>query len=306
MKKVIHRIYDLFLEKISQRRSSHPIYILPTFDGLKVVALNFILLAIGLTYANNYVLLFNFILFCLLLASMFYTHFNLQGVRFVSLKSSELYAQTTSSMEFIFQCQAKGTHYFLKPFIKINGFTCETTEFNISENTMSVQIKLTPHKRGSYTLKSVGLETRFPFNFFSCFTFFSTDISLIVFPEKKSVFPIKISPHPLVNINNEPDVTHRSYRIGDNLKRVDWKKVAQLNRWYTKEDLGEIDVPVILENDIDFPIEDSLSSICAEIQKLRTQGTMFGLVLNGKLKCQPSTGPVHVTKCLKELALHGP
>ena len=305
MNKFFNYLYHFFLDKISNRKRVHPIYILPTTDGIKVITLNLILLAIGLTYANNYILLFNFILFCLLLASMFYTHFNLQGVKFHSFKTSELYANSTTALEFIFQRQTNNTHYFLKPIIKTKGLSFDTSSFNISTNTLSVQLKVTPKKRGVFKVESIGLETRFPFNFFTCFTFFNTDINIIVYPEKKSYLAVRAIPFTLENSNEEPDVSHRLYRLGDNLKRVDWKKVAQVNRWYTKETLSEFETPIVFENEPDAPIEESLSSLCCEIQKVRNQNIIFGLSIDGKIKCSPSQGNAHVSRCLKELALHG-
>lgn len=240
-----------------------------------------------------------------MLASMFYTHFNLSGVKFIALKSNELYANSSTTLELVFQIQSKTTHYFLKPIIEVNGILFEPTHFNISENTLSVNVTITPLKRGLFKINNVGIETRFPFSFFTCFTFFNSDINLIVYPEKKVLPPIKINQFPLASQNNEPDVTHRLYKLGDNLKRVDWKKLAQINRWYTKESVGEIDVPIILENEPEAPLEESLSSICSEIQKIRNQGVLFGLIIDGKLKCAPGTGNAHVARCLKELALHG-
>ena len=240
-----------------------------------------------------------------MLASMFYTHFNLYGVKFISIKGNELYANTSTSIELIFQCNTKNTHYLLKPLIKVDGIIFESTFFNISDNTLSVQVNVNPLKRGLFKINNIGLETRFPFSFFSCFTFFTADIQLLVYPEKRIFFPIKIKPFPVANLNNEPDVSHRMYRLGDNLKRVDWKKVAQINRWYIKENIGEVEVPIAFEKEQEAPLEESLSTICSEIQKIRNQDVQFGLIIDGQIKCTPGSGTVHVSRCLKELALHG-
>ena len=236
---------------------------------------------------------------------MFYTHYNIYGIKFTSLKTNELYVNTTSTIEILFKIQSPKKYYLLTPLIKADGLIFESTFFNINEDILSVLLRVTPLHRGSTNIHSIGIETRFPFNFFTCFTFFNTDLELIVYPEKKSYAPIKITPYTLPNSERESDVAHRAYHLGDNLKRVDWKKVAQSNRWYIKETYGETNLPITFENVQGLSLEESLSTLCYEIQKIRNQNIFFGFIVEGKLICTPNAGTAHVNKCLKELALYG-
>ena len=115
---MITLLKEFFYDRISSSRKAHPIYILPTIDGLKVMALNFILLVMGLIYANNYVLLFNFILFCLFLGSMFYTHFNLSGLTLKNTQFPSMYVNENGVLSLTFNSSNAQGHYFIRPYFK--------------------------------------------------------------------------------------------------------------------------------------------------------------------------------------------
>ena len=168
-------IKNYFYNKISASRIVHRTYIIPTIDGLKVVILNVTLLVIGLVYANNYVLLFNFILFCLFLGSMFYTHFNLSGIILDSVQFPPLHVNEHGTATLHFSTKNAQGHSFIRAYFQSNIF-----EINNKKNTFQIEfgtsttafISLKGIKRGTEKIQSLYIETQFPFNFFRCFTFF--------------------------------------------------------------------------------------------------------------------------------------
>jgi uncharacterized protein (DUF58 family) len=184
---MINRFKDYFFQRASNSKRVHPIYILPTLDGMKVVALNFILLVMGLVYANNYVLLFNFILFCLFLGSMFYTHFNLSGLSLTSAQFPPLYVNENGILTLHFTSTNAQGHYFIRPVfkslrIKINH---PQTTFSISsKDSSTIGVSIQGLKRGQENIQTIYVETLFPFNFFRCFTFFRIDQNCLIYPER--------------------------------------------------------------------------------------------------------------------------
>lgn len=301
---MINRLKEYFYDRISSSRRVHPIYILPTIDGLKVIALCLILLVVGLVYANNYVLLFNFILFCLFLGSMFYTHFNLSGLTLENAQFPVLHVNENGVLTLHFSSSNSQGHYFIRPYFKSSKIKVldpfktfpisskESTELNVSVEGLA---------RGQDNIQAIYIETLFPFNFFRCFTFFRIDQACIVYPERTD-FRLHEEVE-LVEDNREDgdDFIIRDYLLGDSLKRIDWKKLAQTNRWYTRQFQTSKPNPILLILD-KTPVEETLMSICFSIHKLHQQNVKYGLKLGDKIFISPENSQGHLNTCLKELA----
>lgn len=301
---MIKMLKEYFYDRISNSRRVHPIYILPTADGLKVIALNLVLLIMGLIYANNYVLLFNFILFCLFLGSMFYTHFNLNGMALDNAQFSPLYVNENGTLTLNFTSSNAQGHYFIRPYfksskIKLND-PSKTFPISSKENTM-LNISIQGLTRGQETIQTIYVETLFPFNFFRCFTFFKIDQNCLIYPERSD---LRLHEEvELVEDSREEgdDFFIRDYLVGDSLKRIDWKKLAQTGRWYTRQFQTTTPNPILLVLD-KTPLEETLKSICFSIHILHQQNVRYGLKLGQKIFISPENSPRHLNHCLKELA----
>ena len=301
---MINWLKNYFYQRASHSKRVHPIYILPTGDGLKVIGLNLILLVMGLVYANNYVLLFNFILFCLFLGSMFYTHFNLSGLKLLSARFPALYVNENGVLTLHFSSSNAQGHYFIRPafkslMIKINE--PEKTFPISSKETTTIHLSIQGVKRGQEIIHTIYLETLFPFNFFRCFTFFRIDQDCLIYPERSN-----LQLHEEVELIEEnkeegDDFFIREYQVGDSLKRIDWKKLAQTNRWYTRQFQSAQPNPRLLVLD-KTPMEETLKSICFSIHILHQQNVKYGLKLGQKIFILPENSPRHLSDCLRELA----
>ena len=301
---MIKYLKEYFYKRASSSRREHPIYILPTIDGFKVIVLNLILLIIGLIYANNYVLLFNFILFCLFLGSMFYTHFNLSGLTLKSANFPPLYVNENGLLNLNFNSSNAQGHYFIRPYFKSSMIKLmePNKTFSISsKDSTGVNISIQAILRGHDNIESIYIETLFPFNFFRCFTFFRIDQSCLIFPERSD---LRLHEEiELVEDSREEgdDFFIREYQIGDSLKRVDWKKLAQTNRWYTKQFQTAKPNPILLILN-ETPLEDTLKSICFSLHMLHQQDVKYGLKLGQKVLISPDNSPRHLNNCLRVLA----
>ena len=302
---MLERIWDYFYSRAANSERVHPIYILPTLDGLKVVVLNIVLLVMGLVYANNYVLLFNFLLFCLFLGSMFYTHFNISGLKLESAQFSSVHVNEDGILNLYFSSANSQGHFFIRPsfksqLVKINN---DHQSFPINSKHLHLKISIKGSLRGCEKIKSLYVETLFPFNFFRCFTFFKINQECYVYPEAKNLH-LHTEEELTENTKQDGDDFYlRDYLPGDSLKRVDWKKLAQTNRWYTRQFQNTNPSPVMLILD-KTPVEETLQSICFAIHTLHHQNIRYGLKLKSDVIISPENSPRHLTRCLKELAVY--
>lgn len=297
-------------DRIQNLGRNEQLYIVPTLDGLKLVALNLTLLIIGLVYANNYVLLFNFILFCLFLGSMYYTHFNLQGLKLTSAKYTALHVLDTGVLTLHFKTKSTLGHYFLKA-----KFSCElirqsesASSFSFESNShelLKVDIPIVGIKRGSSALPRIKIETLFPFHLFRCFVYFRPNLNIAVFPEKKNLQLHIEKNSSELRPDEGDDFILSEFKIGDPLKRVHWKKLAQTNKWYSKNLIAPHIAPVMLsiESDIHSKelLEKHLSSLCFSLYKLHMENIDYGITL-GNVKISPGHSRHHLIHCLNTLA----
>lgn len=303
---LFEKIRFYFIRRMLQSRKTHPIYIVPTADGLKVLGLNFLLLVIGLIYANNYVLLFNFFIFCLALGSMFYTHFNLRGMRLVFSHVQNGHANEGNLLSLNFSSQNLLGHDRILVSVyhdELDGQNKHMFSYPPRASTASVQLALSFKKRGEKTLHHIGISTEFPLGFFKAFTFFSFSSNFICYPER-------IDSHLSLVENiggldrEESDTELKKYLIGDSLKRVDWKRLAKSKQWLTKSLVGEDHLKVyinIAHNESN--IETVLKQAAFSISEAEINGIDYGLKLNDTILIEPNKGTHHQEKCLLAISL---
>lgn len=220
----------------------HKIYILPTLSGIKLFCIIFLLLFVGLIYANNFVLFFDFLLFGLFICSMFYTHFNLDQVEILSINFKEHFC---------------GEHSHFSVMVKNSGQLAKTSiSFGLPESPLwemaekdkrSMSFDLASHevkeikipvkllKRGVADLKRVTMKTVYPFNFFRSFTYFSSPCQLVVYPARDHRVQINDIPqkHSLSQ-QSEEDIGLIKHENGRPLARIFWKRFALTGELYSR------------------------------------------------------------------------
>jgi uncharacterized protein (DUF58 family) len=299
----------MLIKRFENIGRNNQLYIVPTLDGLKLLCLNLILLVIGLVYANNYVLLFNFILFCLFIGSMYYTHFNLQGLKFISARIHPLHANENGVLSLTFKSRSALGHHFLGVRFKNKFIQTLNSQFSFSfnaqENLLKVDIPLVATERGVGKLPRIIVETFFPFHLFRCFVYFSSELPLIIYPERKDYQLHDKTSSSEEKHNDGDDFYLKNYQAGDSLKRIYWKKVAQSNQWFSKKLINPDLAPVMLslssEKHSKQELEKELSSLCFALHQLHSQNIKYGLKL-GAFEISPDHSTPHLNLCLKALA----
>jgi uncharacterized protein (DUF58 family) len=125
-----------------------------------------------------------------------------------------------------------------------------------------VELALSCKARGSQQLMGYRVETDFPFGIFRSYTVFNTDKPLLVYPKfdhlRHLEMPVGRRYQPggvaLASIvgDSMEYVGNREYREGDNVRDIDWKATARLNRPVIREYREEyfLRVAVILDTHV--------------------------------------------------------
>lgn len=299
----MRRIKNYFFNKLAKKDGTHPLYIIPTLDGLKVLSLNFLLLIIGLVYANNFVLLFNFILFCLCISSMFYTHFNLSQLQLEQMSLDSLFANEEGVLRFSFKTSPHG-HHFLRFRIIADGLETLNNQFNLHDQYVTIAVPVKPQYRGRIQIKSLYVETVFPLNFFKCFTFLHCSKELIVYPERQAINGYwEIKEGSLLN-DETADFHYREYNAGESMQRMDWKRFAKNGEMYLRQWNYNDQQSILLGLRKDFPAEEALKAICFKLFEIQNASVRYGLQLSDTKIILPGSGRKHLINCLEQLALY--
>ena len=306
-------MHSFFLKIIEHFVPSKKIYIVPTLDGIKLLILNIILLIIGLAYGNNFILLFNFILFGLFLCSMFYTNFNLERLEVEGIKYNPGHVGDICSMQLFFKSTSKLDHHFIKIKIKSDLIELQNNTFSFLHsfnNQIQIDCNALALKRGAETITKVYLETLFPFHLFRSFTVHSCHFEILNYPKLNTTKLFQEFKNPSDQNDDIDDFSLKDYVPGDPLTRVDWKKVAQKNQWLSKTYSAPKLTPVTLSltKDESGNLEEKLSSIATYIYQYHNNGTHYGVSfehLNNKAEIiLPNNSIFHLQRCLKQLAIY--
>ena len=308
---MLTNIQEKFFKKIESFERTQQLYIIPTFDGLKLAGLNFILLIVGLIYGNNYVLFFDFVLFCLFLGSMYYTHFNLQGLKLISINSLSLHKNEQGVLNLAFQTNSSFGHNFIELELvsthSITSISPTSFSFNPKNKTdkiLNVSLPIMALQRGHIVQLKLKIETFFPFHLFRCFTYFKIESDLFVFPEVKD---LNLYHEIIISESVFDDNEHlviEQFRKGESLKRIHWKKLAQTNQLYSKKMNQLSTKPVLLSLNDSLANsklnEDQLSSLTYGLYYYNNN-IDFGLDIPG-LFIKPELSSRQLQKCLIALA----
>ena len=284
------------------------VYILPTFLGLKIFFVNFILLILGLIYANNYLLLFNFIFFCLFLMTMFYTHFNLLGFVAYDLKVEPGFANSNSNVTLYYKNENLDDRFSLNVSMKSNNFIYKLNSFNPNPKIGTHRFDIQLNQRGVETFKRIKIETNFPLNLFVCFSYFDINFEIITFPAL-SMFTDFISNKSFQHSEEIGDFALNEYRPGDKINSILWKKSTLLKTYIKKEIAPEentfiFDLNHFLKANND--TEKILSELTSAINYCFENKIYFALLVEDKNITGIDNSLEHRNKCLKILAEYEP
>jgi uncharacterized protein (DUF58 family) len=242
---------------------------------------------------------------------MFYTHFNLEGIKLEMLFLPPTYAGEKNKLTLFFKTTSSLGHHYININLDSKLIQTEEAIFSIAasnDSSIKAEVNVSAIKRGVESIHLVRLETLFPFHLFRCISYHPCKLEVIVYPATNNQ-KLFLETTTSQDEKNEPDdLLLRNFEQGDSYSRVDWKKVAQKNIWYTKISNSVKNTPVILQLDncVGENCEKKISSIATQIRVYQANQTPYGLYLTNKdeppLIIAPSLSLSHLNRCLRILA----
>ncbi|AGA32903.1 protein of unknown function DUF58 [Thioalkalivibrio nitratireducens DSM 14787] len=287
------------------------VYILPTRHGYMLLAVLLVMLLGAINYSNNMAFLLTFLIAGVGHNAMWYTHRNLLGLRVSVLPVMPVFAGQVPELELRIE--------------ETSGRSREALQLAVAEHrglpahlgalgTTDVAVALERRPRGLYRLPRQQLSTRFPLGLLKAWSWLSLDAEILVYPQPvqpTTVLPASngaMGPHEgTLRVPDAPPEDIREYRPGDAPGRIVWKAVARTGRLFVR-DSGSTDArPIWLDWTMipDSEPEYRLSALCHLVLEAHAADESFGLRLPGTAPLGPGTGPEHLQRCLRALAVFG-
>jgi uncharacterized protein (DUF58 family) len=290
------------------------IYILPTRAGLMFTATLLTLLVASINYQLNLGYVLTFLLAGSGVVSMHLTHNTLRGLTLHMKPVTPVFAGEPAGIEVVLASPGGARHGI---GVKIEAAASATlTWVDVpSGGRATAHVSFVPAHRGRHDVPTLGAETRFPLGLFRAWTVWRPSGDVLVYPRpERPAAPLPTArpmPGGLTQVRQSAgDEIEgvRSYRRGDPLKLVFWKKAAK-----TLEAGGELvsrDTLVAAQRELwlewqacgALAPEDRLSRLTAWVLAAERAGVHYGLTLPGSERPR-GHGESHRRSCLEALAL---
>lgn len=224
-----------YFEKYTRERTK--VYIIPSKNGMRFVAINFFLFLIAIAYANNLALLITFLMVTFFVLQMFTIH---RIVNMTHLDKIVLGNEFVNFEHFARMSTASPISKELSPFLQISLIDKKNQEiegiFLKQINPHQIQFNLDITKRGRYDFKRIKIYTYGATKLFYVWRYFPLDQTLFIYPERKNVNTKKLILDNGERANSgEAEFEHHTrYMRGMNSKRIDWKVYAKSHQLFSK------------------------------------------------------------------------
>ena len=298
------------------------VYILPTRPGLMLGVTLLTLLVASINYQLNLGYLLTFLLAGTALVGMHVCHGTLRGLSFSLVPPSAHYAGAAATIDVKLTNDGRSSRHGIGLSV-LNSQDKQThwTWTDVpAQNSSTVQVAFTPRERGLHRLPTLTAETRFPLGTFRVWTIWRPAAQMLVYPLPEAMPPPLPPGQPrsggaaaLAKTQSTGEFDGvRSYRRGDPLKLVVWKKAAKADEQSHTESGGlvvrDTQQAQRYELWLDFlqtgtsDTEHKLSRLCAWVLQADKLGLDYGLRLRA-LEIKPGNGEAHKRRCLEALAL---
>ena len=301
----------------SQKLTHHNVYILPTKAGLFFVFTMGVLLLASINYQLNLGYALTFLLSGSALVSMHLTHATLRGLTLNLRPVTPTFANQMARLEAVLQDVATGGRDRFGIGLRLKGSTAEAiswTDIPAGEQTL-VSLSFIPKRRGWHHVPHWIAETHFPLGLFRSWTLWRPGTKVLVYPEPET--PSPTLPHPASTAGqgsaapregrSEMDGV-RSYRRGDPIKSIVWKKAAKAMASGAElvsrdtQSVSPVELWLDWQDCHGLSVEARLSRLAAWVLQADQMDVVYGLRLPN-LEIPPDAGDLHRHKALQALAL---
>jgi uncharacterized protein (DUF58 family) len=286
------------------------VYILPTRQGYMLLAILVVMLLGAINYSNNMAFLLTFLIVGIGHNAMWYTHRNLLGLRVTALPVEPVFAGSSPLLTLRLEDRDGRPREAIR--LTVDGVPSQPAFLEPGGSTQ-VSVALEARPRGLHRLRRQCLSTRYPLGLLEAWTWLTLDTEVLVYPLPLAMENLTLTgddregeqPTNFGRADATPDEI-RPYRPGDAPNRIAWKAVARSGELFVR-DAGTGDAaPIWLDWD-SVPVADPetrLSALCHRVLETHAEGQPCGLRLPGT-RIDPGTGPDHLKRCLRALALFG-
>lgn len=287
------------------------VYILPTAPGFMLGATLLVLLVGAINYQLNLGYLLTFLLAGSALVSMHLSHATLRGLTLNLLQPDPQFAGSSALLSVVLtNTRAAPRHAIGVAVLDATGDDRWVWTDVPAQGTAVVHVAFRPRRRGLHRVPPLTAETRFPLGIFRVWTVWRPAAQVLVYPAPEPNPPPLPPGEPRAGGSGvaraQPTGDFdgvRSYRRGDPLKLVVWKKVAKADELVSRdaEQAQRHELWLDLARTGGQDIEHRLSRLAAWVLQADRLGADYGLRLGGRL-VPPGNGPVHRCSCLEALA----
>ena len=302
--------------------TEHNVYIVPSRAGWMMVVTLLVLLVASINYQLNLGYLLTFLIGGCVLAGMYIGHATLRGLTMNLIATKDQFTPAAINFEVILSNPRKKMRHGIG--LSVLNLAQWTWTDVPAQGSATVQVTGLPLPRGKHRLPTLTAETRFPMGAFRVWTVWRPAAQVWVYPAIEATAPplplgeprsgeARLSP---MQATGEYDGV-RTYRRGDPLKLVVWKKAAKA--WANADGQDPASSVNLVSRDmqhtqahelwLDFSrtgcrsTEQSLSRLCAWVVQADRQGLVYGLRLP-RLEIAPGSGEAHKKQCLQALAAY--
>ena len=304
------------------------VYILPTRPGLMLGVTLLTLLVASINYQLNLGYLLTFLLAGSALVGMHVCHGTLRGLAMNLAAPSPGYVGAAATFDVKLTNTRRATRYGIGlSVLNLQGSSNQKSTAAHwawtdvpGQGASTVQVAFMPPRRGLHRLPTLTAETRFPLGTFRVWTVWRPAAQILVYPAPE-LHPPPLPPgeprsggaSAAARAQNTGEFDGvRSYRRGDPIKLVVWKKAAKADENAGSESGGLVvrDTQQAQRHELwlDFmqagtaDTEHKLSRLCAWVLNADKLALDYGLRLPA-LEVKPGSGEAHKRRCLEALAL---
>lgn len=290
--------------------SQKNIFIFPSRFGLAFLALGCCLYLLGSNYENNLIQLISFLMVSMLFKAIFFSFRNFSSTVVEGLVPPV----GQVSVELLFPVRITSNQHILGLHLGfVSGPPIEPCMQQADGGVVGVP--LIPQQRGWLYPGRLLLQSSYPMGLIRCWTYLDCAAPALIYPTPlKCKYTLRPSPQGQNSgvaakqaTEGMDEFSHlKEYQIGESLRQVAWKQLAQGRGMLSKSftDAGREAVWLGFDSVSGSLLETKISELAFAVYALGQHGHVFGLLL-GKEEVGPACGAGHIHDCLKALALYG-
>jgi len=265
------------------------LYILPTKAGWGFCGTLLLMLLAAINYQLNLGYALTFLLGGAALVSMYQTHGNLRRLQLRVKPPAPVFAGEPATLEVVLDNPAGERHAIglgLYARRRAGMAFCDVP----AQGSTVMRLRFTPDRRGLHPLPTLLVETQFPLGLFRAWTVWRPAAEALVYP--KPELPAQPLPPGQSTQGQDLPARHgsgsefegvRTYRRGDTLRQVVWKKAARTGALVSRDTSTSTAQDLVLDYAATgvADSEQRLSRLAAWVLAAERAGQGFGLRLPG-------------------------